>query len=86
MKKDLFGFETQGSNYDVYRPKYPPAMIGNLVENIRDRNRYLDVATGTGQLLLEISPFFQNSEAIDKSQKMIDVCGQKVEQKGLQNV
>jgi hypothetical protein len=50
--KDLFGFETQGVNYDSYRPRYPPTMINRLMESIRDKNQYLDVATGTGQLLL----------------------------------
>lgn len=81
--KDLFGFETQGVNYDAYRPKYPSAMINRLIESIRDKNQYLDVATGTGQLLLEISPFFKKSKAVDKSQKMINVCDKKVKEKGL---
>lgn len=74
MKKDLFGFETQGKKYDIYRPKYPPQLLKQLIEKTKGRNRYLDVATGTGQILFEIFQHFKYSEGIDISKKMIDVC------------
>jgi ubiquinone/menaquinone biosynthesis C-methylase UbiE len=35
------------------------------------KNRYLDVAMGTGQLLLNIAPLFNKSKGIDISDKMI---------------
>jgi ubiquinone/menaquinone biosynthesis C-methylase UbiE len=51
MKKDLFGFDTQGKKYDLYRPRYPKKLLSTLIERVKHRNRYLDVATGTGQIL-----------------------------------
>lgn len=50
MKQDLFGYKNQGVNYDTYRPKYPPQMLSNLLSKTKNKNRYLDVATGTGQI------------------------------------
>lgn len=54
MKKDLFGYDTQGKKYDIYRPRYPSKLLQNVLSKIKGRNRYLDVATGTGQILFEI--------------------------------
>jgi ubiquinone/menaquinone biosynthesis C-methylase UbiE len=54
MKKDLFGYQTQGINYDIYRPKYPTSMLNKLITQLKGKKRYLDVATGTGQILFQI--------------------------------
>lgn len=51
MKKDLFGFETQGTKYDEFRPKYPKNFLLKALEKVKNKNRYLDIATGTGQIL-----------------------------------
>ena len=51
MKKDLFGFENQGKKYDQFRPKYPSSLLKKAVEKTKNKNRYLDIATGTGQIL-----------------------------------
>jgi ubiquinone/menaquinone biosynthesis C-methylase UbiE len=51
MKKDLFGYENQGKKYDLYRPQYPKTLLEALIKRIKHRNRYIDVATGTGQIL-----------------------------------
>ena len=51
MKKDLFEFDTQGVKYDLYRPKYPSDMLKKMILRIKNKNRYLDIATGTGQIL-----------------------------------
>lgn len=86
MKKDLFGFQTQGIHYDTFRPRYPPQMLSNLLTKVKGRNRYLDVATGTGQLLFELCHNFTHSEGLDISKNMIDVCRKKAEEKGVQGV
>jgi hypothetical protein len=52
---DIFGFATQGINYDKFRPKYPPFFYNNSLNLIKHKNRYMDVATGTGQLLFAIA-------------------------------
>lgn len=51
MKKDLFGYQNQGVKYDIYRPRYPPDMLNKALSKVKGRNRYIDVATGTGQIL-----------------------------------
>lgn len=78
MKQDLFGFESQGIKYDIYRPKYPNSMLTKMVARLKNKNRYLDVATGTGQIIFEICQHFQKSKGIDLSKKMIEVCKNKV--------
>lgn len=56
---DIFGFSNQGVNYDKFRPRYPSAMIENNIKIVKTKNRYLDIATGTGQLLFMIAPYFK---------------------------
>ena len=51
MKKDLFGFENQGKKYDLYRPRYPKNILQRSLANLKGHSRYLDIATGTGQIL-----------------------------------
>ena len=51
MKKDLFGFDTQGAKYDQFRPKYPSTFLGRTLNRVPIKNKYLDIATGTGQIL-----------------------------------
>lgn len=58
MKKDLFGFDTQGKKYDQFRPKYPKNFLLKVLEKVKNKNRYLDIATGTGQILFEIANNF----------------------------
>jgi len=67
---DIFGFETQGINYDKFRPRYPHSFYSNLT-HLAHKNRYLDIATGTGQLLFALAPYFENSYGIDISPSMI---------------
>jgi ubiquinone/menaquinone biosynthesis C-methylase UbiE len=52
---DNFGFKTQGINYDAFRPKYPASLFLNTLNKLPKKNKYLDVAMGTGQLLFVIS-------------------------------
>jgi hypothetical protein len=52
MERDLFGYKSQGMNYERYRPKYPASMLEHLIVQLNGKTRYLDVATGTGQILL----------------------------------
>ena len=51
MQKDLFRYKTQGINYDIYRPKYPTSMLNKAITQLKGKTRYLDIATGTGQIL-----------------------------------
>jgi ubiquinone/menaquinone biosynthesis C-methylase UbiE len=69
---DVFGFNTQGVNYDKFRPRYPSSFIQKCLSSIKHRNKYLDIATGTGQLLFAFAPHFQYSKGIDISKNMIE--------------
>ena len=51
LTMDIFGFTTQGINYDKFRPRYPKQLISKCLNTLKNKNRYLDIATGTGQLL-----------------------------------
>lgn len=68
---DIFGFNTQGVNYDKFRPRYPLTFIQKILGVIKNKNRYLDIATGTGQLLFAFAPYFQFNKGIDISKNMI---------------
>lgn len=74
MQKDLFGFQTQGINYELYRPTYPTSMLNKVIGQIKGKNRYLDIATGTGQILFQMCNNFEYSQGLDISQNMLSVC------------
>ena len=67
MKKDLFGFENQGIKYDLYRPRYPSNLLNKAVKNLKNHSRYLDIATGTGQILFELYKHFDQTVGVDLS-------------------
>lgn len=48
---DIFGFKTQGANYDKFRPRYPKSLIEKALTTTKNKGKYLDIATGTGYLL-----------------------------------
>ena len=49
-------------------------MYNFTIDKIQKRNRYLDIAMGTGQLLFRIAPSFDSSKGIDISEKMLDTA------------
>lgn len=69
---DIFGFTTQGINYDKFRPRYPISFIQKCLTLVKHKNRYLDIATGTGQLLFAFAPHFAYNKGLDISKSMID--------------
>lgn len=71
---DIFGFANQGINYDKFRPRYPNHFIQSCLSSVKHRNKYLDIATGTGQLLFAIAPHFTQNKGIDISKSMIETA------------
>jgi ubiquinone/menaquinone biosynthesis C-methylase UbiE len=67
MKTDLFGYQNQGLNYDIYRPNYPSEMLDKAITVSKQRNTLLDVATGTGKILFHLYPYFKHSKGVDLS-------------------
>ena len=86
MKKDLFGFETQGIKYDQYRPRYPLNFLTDPLKKLKHRRRYLDIATGTGQILFQIASNFEHSKGIDYSGKMVSTCEGKLKEGGYKGI
>lgn len=71
---DNFGFETQGKYYNQFRPKYPACLYEYTIKKFKSRNKYLDVAMGTGQLFFNIAPQFSWNKGIDISEKMLNTA------------
>jgi len=69
---DVFGFKNQGSNYDLFRPRYSQTMLHETISLVKGRARYLDIAMGTGQLLFMFAPHFQFNRGTDVSEQMIN--------------
>lgn len=77
--RDLFGFDTQGENYDIYRPRYPVELIQDIKNFCGKKENYLDVASGTGKMFFELYKDFSQNEVInDKSSKQLEVIRQKL--------
>lgn len=75
---DIFGFKNQGINYDKFRPTYPPHFLNHILSSVKHKNKYLDIGTGTGQLLFAIAPHFASSKGMDISPQMIKTAQEKV--------
>ena len=71
VKPDSFGFENQGKNYGKFRPKYPQSLYNQTLSTLTLKDKYLDIAMGTGQLLFNIAPEFKFSKGLDISDKML---------------
>ena len=86
MKKDLFGYANQGVNYDIYRPTYSPQLLSKALAKLKAKNKYLDIATGTGQILFQLATKFTQSYGLDISKKMIGVCQDKISKANINNI
>lgn len=72
--KDLFGREGQAKSYSKARPVYPEAVLNFTMKNCRSSNTLnlaVDVATGTGQIAINLSPYFNKIVACDISEEQL---------------
>ena len=77
--KDFFSGGNGGELYENFRPKYPREFIDSLNEFGKDNSNYLDIACGTGQILLDIIPSFNNlCVGVDISETQLKVASEKV--------
>jgi ubiquinone/menaquinone biosynthesis C-methylase UbiE len=69
-----------GVQYEGFRPTYPPLFIDKLLDNTKNFGNFLDVATGTGQLLFQICDKFKGlSVGTDISESQIVQARKKAE-------
>jgi len=70
-----------GQVYEQFRPKYPQRFIDKIRSESTNKRNYLDIATGTGQVLFELYDLFSSLVvAQDLSESMMAVTQQKVGQ------
>lgn len=65
-------FSSQSTDYSLFRPSYPEAMIKWLVDQSRAYDLAWDGATGSGQTARQLAPYFKQVIATDASQSQID--------------
>lgn len=64
-------FSVQLVDYSKFRPNYPEAMINEILSLVENKETALDVATGNGQVAVELAPFFKEVYATDISEKQL---------------
>jgi SAM-dependent methyltransferase len=66
---DLFGHDGQAKLYKDFRPQYPMELVDDIISRIptTERDVYVDVACGSGQLTHLMAPFFTQAIGLDKS-------------------
>jgi 2-polyprenyl-3-methyl-5-hydroxy-6-metoxy-1,4-benzoquinol methylase len=65
-------FIKQASFYAKYRPSYPLAMYDCILEQVEQRGRAWDCATGSGQVAFQLSKYFDEVIGTDISQPQLD--------------
>jgi SAM-dependent methyltransferase len=60
-------FSRTAGDYASYRPHYPEVLFHWLAEQVPDRQRAWDCATGSGQAALALAPYFREVVASDPS-------------------
>jgi len=77
--KDLFSQENGGQSYDDFRPTYPKEIIQQVADISKGKQNYLDIATGTGQILFELYNHFENLVVgVDISETQLKVAKNKL--------
>lgn len=72
--------------YDDVNYKDWALKILNICDNLNiDRKNYLDLACGTGNLTIELAPYFLNTYAVDLSQEMLSIAEEKLRQKNIRS-
>jgi len=69
MAKDLFS--NQASLYAQYRPGYPRELYEYILQQVNNRQRAWDCATGNGQAAVELAGYFEQVMATDISEKQL---------------
>ncbi len=75
------------SFYARYRRRYPAELIARLLEiTSGDRGRLVDLGCGTGQLALQLAPFFQHVVGIDPEPDMLHEADRLAREQAVENI
>ena len=81
---DQFVNPQQITYYDLSRPKYTQEIFEDIIKSTKSFNSYLDIACGTGQLLLPLSSNFKISIGIDVSEAQINKTKENIQKGNIQ--
>jgi len=86
FRKDLY--EGTAAFYDRYRPRYPEALLDDLRQRVpaTGEGRLLDLACGTGQLAIPLSPDFGEVWAVGQEPEAVAFARSKAERLGIANI
>ncbi len=65
-------FSKQAKHYARYRPRYPEALFEHLATLTQSHQTAWDCATGSGQVALSLTPYFERVHATDASAQQIE--------------
>lgn len=71
MGDSIRQFSTSAQGYAQYRPSYPPSLFDWLATQCNGNRLALDIAAGSGQASLPLSPYFENVAACDASPEQL---------------
>jgi SAM-dependent methyltransferase len=71
MKPTKDNFSTQAATYQKFRPVYPPALYGEILKHVQEKNTAWDCGTGNGQVALVLADHFQKVVATDISERQL---------------
>jgi len=69
-----------------YRRGWPRDLVSRLLERCRVHGRLLDLGCGTGKLLFQLAPFFQQAVGIDPEPDMLREAKRLAGEEGMENV
>lgn len=69
-------FSERSADYAVYRPVYPAELIEFILSEVKSREAYWDVGTGSGQLLGLLAPHFKRVLGTDSSESQLSFAPQ----------
>ncbi len=77
MRKSKDLFSDGSENYLRFRPRYPKALLQELLKYVEHKDMAWDCATGNGQVATVLSSYFKKVEATDISIKQLEAAPQK---------
>lgn len=67
-------------------PKPYKVIVENLIQDVSQSENLLEVATGTGILAIQLSPFISHITAVDISTEMLSVAKEKINRLKINNI